>query len=106
MSDSLSPLEVPAVPGFVTEVPAADGAAEAIPAGDQVVVPPASDGKPGFYLSSHDVAETPKLSAKQITALKCLSNGDSIQDAALTASVSRTTVWRWLTEHAGSRHEK
>jgi hypothetical protein len=109
MSDSASPLEVFATPVSVpvTDVSAPDGAAEAAPAGDGATVPnpaPAeADRIPEFYVSKYDVSEAPKLSIKQITALKCLANGESIQDAALTAHVTRTTVWRWMTNHPAFR---
>ena len=44
-----------------------------------------------------------KLTARQVLALKCLMNGVSITDAAITAKVGRTTIHRWITEHPGFR---
>ena len=91
----------------VTDVSAPDGAAEAAPAGEGAIVadpvPAEADRIPEFYVSKYDVSEVPKLSIKQITALKCLANGESIQDAALTAHVTRTTVRRWMTNHPAFR---
>lgn len=43
------------------------------------------------------------LSNRQVLALKCLANGVSITDAAITARVSRATVHRWITEHPAFR---
>ena len=81
-----------------------EGAADAAglnPASDKTVASGVPDSEP--FVSPRDAAETPKLSAKQIAALKSLTNGTSIQDAAFNAHVSRTTVWRWLSEHAAFR---
>src|SRR5437868_6046641 len=89
-----------AIPADVTAEPASAAASPA-DAGSQSNSSLVESAEP--WVSSHDVAESPKLTPRQITALKCLTNGDSIQDAALTAHVNRSTVWRWLTEHAGFR---
>jgi len=79
------------------------GPRAADPGNSELLPPSGAEARAEVGDPRRESSDPLKLSPRQVLALKCLANGVSITDAALSARVGRSTVHRWITEHPAFR---